>query len=73
MIRTSRLAAIAALSLLLAACSSGGGTTAASAPGSPGPSGSAEVLCERAPDPNSPFAKLAALKAQLESRDSDKG
>ncbi|HKH95025.1 MAG TPA: helicase-related protein [Beijerinckiaceae bacterium] len=28
---------------------------------------------ERAPDPNSPFAKLAALKAQLESRDSDKG
>jgi ATP-dependent RNA helicase SUPV3L1/SUV3 len=28
---------------------------------------------ERAPDPNSPFAKLAALKAQLESRDGDKG
>jgi len=50
-IRTSRLAAIAALSLLLAACSSGGGSTASSAPGSPGPSGSAEVLCERAPDP----------------------
>jgi ATP-dependent RNA helicase SUPV3L1/SUV3 len=27
---------------------------------------------ERAPDPNSPFAKLLALKAQLEGRDGDK-
>ncbi|WP_132256099.1 hypothetical protein, partial [Methylobacterium segetis] len=27
---------------------------------------------ERAPDPDSPFAKLAALKAQLESGDSGK-
>jgi len=27
---------------------------------------------EKAPDPNSPFAKLLALKQQLESRDTDK-
>ncbi|RVU14896.1 hypothetical protein, partial [Methylobacterium oryzihabitans] len=27
---------------------------------------------ERAPDPDSPFAKLLALKAQMESRDGDK-
>jgi ATP-dependent RNA helicase SUPV3L1/SUV3 len=28
---------------------------------------------EKAPDPNSPFAKLLALKAQLEGRDPNKG
>ncbi|MBK3410520.1 hypothetical protein, partial [Methylobacterium ajmalii] len=27
---------------------------------------------DRAPDPDSPFAKLLALKAQMESRDGDK-
>ncbi|MDN3627188.1 hypothetical protein, partial [Methylobacterium isbiliense] len=27
---------------------------------------------ERAPDPDSPFAKLLALKAQMEARDGDK-
>jgi ATP-dependent RNA helicase SUPV3L1/SUV3 len=27
---------------------------------------------DKPPDPNSPFAKLAALKAQLEGRDGDK-
>ncbi len=53
MIRTSRVAAIAALTLLLVACSGGGATPASSGPASPGPSGSAEALCERAPDPTS--------------------
>ena len=53
MIRTSRVAAIAALTLLLVACSGGGTTPASSGPASAGPSGSAEALCERAPDPTS--------------------
>jgi hypothetical protein len=51
-IRTSRFAALAALSMLLVACS-GGGSTAPSAPASPGPSGSGEALCGRMPDPMS--------------------
>ena len=52
MIRTSRIAAIAALTLLLAACS-GGSTPVSSAPPSAAPSGSGEALCERSPDPSS--------------------
>ena len=53
MIRTSRFAALAALTLLVVACSGGGATSPPSAPASPGPSGSAEALCERMPDPTS--------------------
>ena len=51
-IRTSRVAAIAALTLLLAACS-GGSTPASTVPASAAPSGSAEALCERTADPTS--------------------
>ena len=52
MIRTFRVAAVAALTLLLAACS-GSSTPSPSGPEPPGPSGSAEALCERTPDPTS--------------------
>ena len=52
MIRTSHVAAIAALTLLLVACG-GGSNPASSAPASAAPSGSAEALCERSPDPTS--------------------
>jgi hypothetical protein len=49
-IRPTRVAASAALTLLLAACSAGA-TPPSAVPASAAPSGSAEVLCERAPDP----------------------
>jgi hypothetical protein len=51
-IRTSQVAALAALALLLVACS-GGANPTPSTPAPAGPSGSAEALCERAPDPTS--------------------
>lgn len=53
MIRPSRVAATAALTLIVAACSSGGSApaTAPAASGGPGPSRSAEALCERTPNP----------------------
>jgi hypothetical protein len=51
-IRTTRAAALAALTLLLVGCS-GGSTPTSSATTSAAPSGSAEALCERAPDPTS--------------------
>ena len=52
MIRPSRVAALAALTVLLVACSVGS-NPASPTPGSAAPSGSGEALCERAPDPGS--------------------
>jgi len=50
-IRPSRVAAVAALTLLVVACSGGATPTTAPASGGPGASGSADALCERTPNP----------------------